>query len=411
MNFLESIDTGARAMATSRARALITTFGIVLGVASVVTVLSLMGGGQQQTEAYFAELGGARELRITNTRTDRVFMTAVERASERLTYRDAQTILNDCPSVLTVDPEITRFLDVTYGENTFHMKVLGTNRHYPYADDMPVAVGRFITDKDCENYANVIMVGPTYARDLFGDEDPIGKRISMGGTLFTVVGIMEKKEFYFRGGGGGADRNVLEWFNRALYIPITTMIKRYSVNDRLDGLELAARSVETVEDLTAEVTTVLTRRHGVEDFTISSKSAQIRSRADEGAFFNVIFWAVAFVSLFVGGVVIANIMLASITERIHEIGVRMAIGANGRDIFVQFLLEAVIVTTGGGIVGLALGVGMTAAINNLSGMPTALTPQIMIIALMTAVGVGLAFGIVPALRAARLKPVEALRYE
>jgi putative ABC transport system permease protein len=405
------MDAGVRAMATSKSRALITMIGIVLGVASVVTVLSLMGGGQRQTEAYFAELGGPRELRITNTRTDRVFMTAAERASERLTYRDAQRILTDCPSVLTVDPEITRFLDITYGDKSLRMKVLGTNRHYPYADDMPVAVGRFISDKDCETYANVVMLGPTYKQDLFGDDDPIDKQIAIEGTLFTIVGIMEKKEFYFRGGGGSGDRNVLEWFNRSLYIPITTMVKRYSVDDGLDGLEISARSVSVVDDLTEEAQTVLLRRHGVEDFTISSKSAQISARAEEDQFFNIIFWAVAFVSLFVGGVVIANIMLASITERIHEIGVRKAIGANARDVFVQFLLEAVIVTSAGGAVGLLLGAGMTAAVSRFLGMPTALTPQIMAIALLTAVGVGVLFGMVPAIRAARLDPVTALRYQ
>jgi putative ABC transport system permease protein len=169
--------------------------------------------------------------------------------------------------------------------------------------------------------------------------------------------------------------------------------------------------VQVVEPLTDEATTVLRRRHGVEDFTVSSKSAQINAQAEEGQFFNIIFWAVAFVSLFVGGVVIANIMLASITERIREIGVRKAIGATGRDIFIQFLLEAVVVTSAGGIVGLLLGVGLIHVITNVVGMPTDLTPQIMVIALLTAVGVGLAFGIVPAIRAARLDPVEALRYE
>lgn len=411
MNLFESLAEGSRAMATSRSRAVITTVGIVLGVASVVTVLSLMGGGQKQTEAYFAELGGARELRITNTRTDRVFMTAAERASERLTYRDAQAILSGCPAVSTVDPEITRFLSVTRGENTFRMKVLGTSPHYPYADDMPVARGRFISDQDLERYANVVMLGPTYARDLFGDEDPMGQRITIEGVSFTVVGIMEKKEFYFRNAGGGSGRNVLEWFNRAMYIPITTMIKRFSVSDRLDGLELSARSVEAVPALVDEVRTILLRRHGTEDFNIDSKSDQIHASSEEDRFFSIIFWAVAFVSLFVGGVVIANIMLAAITERIREIGVRKAIGARGRDVFVQFLLEAVTVTAAGGVVGLGLGVGLTTLLGRVVGMPTDLTPQVAAIAILTAVGVGIVFGMVPAIRAARLDPVTALRYQ
>jgi len=411
VNIIESIGAGARDMAASKGRAVITTIGIVLGVASVVTVLSLMRGGQQQTEAFFAELGGVTELRITNTQTDRVFMSAAERASEKLTYRDAQAILDECPSVRTVDPEIVRFLETIYGDKTFMMKVLGTNRHYPYADDMPVATGRFISDKDCEDCANVVMLGPTYKEDLFGDEEAIGKTIVIQGVPFTVVGIMEKKEFYFQGGGDRAERNVLEWFNRSLYIPITTMVKRFTVSDQLGGLEISARSVEVVPDLMDEARTVLLRRHGVEDFTIESKSRQVAEQAEQGRFFNIIFWGVAFISLFVGGVVIANIMLASITERIREIGVRKAIGASGRDLFVEYLLEAVVVTGSGGVIGLFLGVGMTTAVNQGLGMPGTPTPGILMIALLTSVGVGIVFGLFPALRAARLDPVEALRYQ
>ena len=411
MNLLESFAAGAADMASNRARAVITTVGIVLGVASVVTVLSLMHGGEQQTLAFFEELGGLRELRITNSRTDRVFMTAAERASERLTYRDAQAILEECPSVLTVDPEIVRFLQVSYGEKTFQMKVLGTNRHYPYADNMPVATGRFITDQDCETYANVVLMGPTYRDDLFGTEDPIGKTITIEGIPFTVVGLMQKKEFYFRGGGGPGDRNVLEWFNQSHYIPITTMIKRFTVSDELGGLEIAARTAADVPRLTDEVRTLLRRRHGVEDFTIDSKQEGMEEQAQQQQFFNIVFWAVAFVSLFVGGVVIANIMLSSITERVREIGVRKALGASGRDVFVEFLVEALFVTSVGGAIGLLVGLGMTAAVDRFLGMPTALAPSIPVIAFSTSVAVGLVFGLFPALRAARLNPVEALRYE
>ena len=411
MNAFESIGAGARDMASNKARAVITTVGIVLGVASVVTVLSLMRGGEAQTQAFFEELGGLRELRITNTRTNRVFMTAAERASERLTYRDAQAILEECPSVSTVDPEITRWFDVSYRDHTYQMKVLGTNRHYPYADNMRVAEGRFISDADCDTYANVVMLGPTYKQDLFGDEDALGKIITIHGVPFTVVGVMEKKEFYFQGGGPGGDHNVLEWFNRSLYIPITTMVKRYTVSDRLGGLEISAKTVGLVPSLIDETRTVLLRRHGVEDFNIDSKSEQIEQQAEQAAFFNIVFWAVAFVSLFVGGVVIANIMLASITERIREIGVRMAIGAGSRDVFMQFLVEAIVVASAGGVVGLGLGVLMVGAVDSVLGMPTALTPGIMLIAFLTSIAVGIIFGLFPAVRAARLDPVEALRYE
>jgi putative ABC transport system permease protein len=411
VNLLESFSAGVQDMAANRSRAVITTVGIVLGVASVVTVLSLMHGGQAQTVAYFEELGGLREIRITNSRSDRVFMSAAERASERLTYRDAQAILEECPSVLTVDPEVVRFLQVSYGDRTFDMKVLGTNRHYPYADDMPVETGRFITDLDCENYANVVTMGPTYRDDLFGAEDPIGKTITIEGVPFTVVGLMEKKEFYFRGGGGPGDRNVLEWFNRSHYIPITTMIKRFTVSDEIGGLEIAARTVEDVPKLEEEVRTLLRRRHGVEDFELDSKQEGVAEQQQQERFFNIVFWAVAFVSLFVGGVVIANIMLSSITERVREIGVRKALGASSRDVFVHFLVEAVAVTSVGGAVGLLVGLGMTAAVDRILGMPTALAPSIPLIAFLTSLAVGLVFGVFPALRAARLDPVEALRYE
>ena len=409
MNLLESVGAGLKDMSANKGRAVITMIGIILGVASVVAVLALMRGGQAQTEAFFEELGGLRELRITNQRTNRVFMSAAERASERLTYRDAQAIRRECPSVSYVDPEISRYLNVSHGDKTFRMRVLGTTSDYVFADDMPVARGRFITDRDLDTYANVIMMGPTYKEDLFGDEEAIGRTVLVEGIPFTVVGIMEKKEFYFRGGGG--ERNVLEWFNRGHYIPITTMIKRFTVHDQLGGLEISARSVDLVPVLIQETRTVLTRRHGVEDFEIDSKSERIQEQEEQGRFFNIVFWAVAFVSLFVGGVVIANIMLSTITERIREIGVRKAIGASGRDVFIQFLVEAVVITSLGGAIGLVLGVGLVRAMDRLLVMPTSLTPGILIIAFLTSIGVGLAFGLFPALRAARLDPVEALRYE
>ncbi|MBD3367318.1 MAG: FtsX-like permease family protein [Candidatus Eisenbacteria bacterium] len=410
MNILESLGAGLRDMAANKGRAVITMIGIVLGVASVVAVLALMRGGQAQTEAFFEELGGLRELRITNTRTNRVFMSAAERASERLTYRDAQAIRRECPSVSYVDPEISRRLNVSYGDRTFRMRVLGTTADYVFADDMPVERGRFITDRDLDSYANVIMMGPTYKEDLFGDEDAVGKVVFVEGIPFTVVGVMERKEFYFRGGGGG-ERNVLEWFNRGHYIPITTMIKRFSVHDRLDGLEIAARSVDLVPSLIQEVRTVLMRRHGVEDFEIDSKSERIQEQAEQARFFNIVFWAVAFVSLFVGGVVIANIMLSSITERIREIGVRKAIGASGRDVFIQFLVEAIVITALGGAIGLGLGLLLVRTLDRVLVMPTAVDASILAIAFLTSIGVGLVFGLFPALRAARLDPVEALRYE
>jgi putative ABC transport system permease protein len=409
VNLLESVGAGARDMSANKGRAVVTMIGIILGVASVVAVLALMRGGQAQTEAFFEELGGLRELRITNMRTNRVFMSAAERASERLTYRDAQAIRSECPSVSYVDPEISRRLNVSYGDRTFRMRVLGTTSDYVFADDMPVAEGRFITDRDLDTYANVIMMGPTYKEDLFGDDSAIGKTVLVEGIPFTVVGVMERKEFYFRGGGG--ERNVLEWFNRGHYIPISTMIKRFTVSDQLDGLEISARSVELVPSLISEARTVLTRRHGVEDFEIDSKSERIQEQEEQGRFFNIVFWAVAFVSLFVGGVVIANIMLSTITERIREIGVRKAIGASGRDIFIQFLVEAIVITSAGGAVGLLVGLGLVRIMDRVLVMPTSLSPSILVIAFLTSIGVGLAFGLFPAVRAARLDPVEALRYE
>ncbi len=409
MNLIESVGAGLRDMGANKGRAAITMIGIVLGVASVVAVLSLMQGGQAQTEAFFEELGGLRELRITNRRSNRVFMTAAERASERLTYRDAQAIRFECPSVSYVDPEISRYLTVSYKDKTFQMRVLGTTSDYVFADDMPVAEGRFITDRDLDTYANVIMMGPTYRDDLFGEEEWRGKQVLVEGIPFTVVGVMEKKEFYFRGGGG--ERNVLEWFNRGHYIPITTMIKRFTVTDQLGGLEIAAKSVDLVPTLMEEVRTVLTRRHGVEDFDIQSKSEQVQQQAEQAAFFNIVFWAVAFVSLFVGGVVIANIMLSSITERIREIGVRKAIGASARDVFIEFLVEALVITSVGGAVGLAVGYGLVRVMESALVMPMALSTPILVIAFMTSVAVGIIFGVFPALRAARLDPVEALRYE
>jgi ABC-type antimicrobial peptide transport system permease subunit len=244
----------------------------------------------------------------------------------------------------------------------------------------------------------------------FGNEDPLGKTVFIGDVGFRVVGVMRRKEFYFNDG----DRNALEWMNRMTIIPITSVFTRFNgdpdrkvtyVNVMVDKVDNNPKAAEAVKK-------VLYRRHGgVEDFEVYNRAERMRQRQQQNQVFDVTFMVTGLVSLIVGGIVIMNIMLASLRDRIREVGVRKAIGARGLDVALQFLVESVLVTSIGGLAGLPLGIVFANVITALLGSPAVITPQMAFVSVLASVITGLFFGLYPALKAARLNPVDALRYE
>ncbi|HET8713141.1 MAG TPA: ABC transporter permease [Gemmatimonadales bacterium] len=407
MNFVESLLTGLDEARRHWGQTLLSLLGLILGTGSIVTVLALFGGQTALTEQFLNEVGGRGTI-IVSDRERSAHPDARELASKRLTFHDAQYLRNRATSLSAVSPGWARELDYRAGNVSFTGQVLGTVPDYMVINDIKPLAGRYLSDLDVQHQARVVVLGWKYADSLFGAAtSALGKVVAIGAKSYRVVGVMEREEFYF----AAWEDNALEYRNERAYIPISTAISQYSASDNLDFLTLKARPAVGGAAAQAQVRSLLFARHGVEDFDIRASGQG--AGGESGQFlllFNFIFLVVGVVSLITGGIVIANILLASVVERVREFGTRMALGATAGGIFLHVLAEVLVVTVIGGLLGLGLGTALTGVVAYFMQMPAVVSPFIATIALGTALAVGLIAGLFPALRAARLSPVEALRY-
>jgi len=336
---------------------------------------------------------------------------AIEKRSKGLTYDDALALKAQATTLELVEPTMERREVVRAPGFEKPLEISGATPSYRPMYDFHPAEGRFLTDEDLTRSAKVVVLGSTRRQELFGGRPAVGRVISIGSDRYTVVGVMERKVFYWN----SANRNSLEWMNEMVFVPITSMITRMvgdRENQKVAYINVQARSVDQMDEATEEATTILRRAHGgVEDFEVFNRAAFSQQMDEQGKIYDITFLVCGTISLLVGGIVIMNILLASFNERVREVGTRKALGATELNIMAQFLVESVVVTILGGLVGLGLGVGFTTAMSELIQQPVVMTPRIMVLGLSFAVAVGIFFGFYPAVRAARLNPIEALRYE
>ena len=307
-----------------------------------------------------------------------------------------------------MSPGWARQLSYRAGNTSFEGQVIGTVPDYMVINDIKPLVGRYLSDLDVRQQSRVAVLGWKYADSLYGaPASALGEVVSIGAKSYRVVGVLEREEFYF----AAWEDNALEYRNERAYIPISTAITQYSATDHLDFLTLKATPAMGGAAAQSQVRSLLYARHGVEDFDIRASGQG--AGQDSGQFlllFNFIFLVVGVVSLVTGGIVIANILLASVVERVREFGTRMALGATAGGIFTHVLAEVLVVTLIGGLLGLGLGAALTGVVAYFMQMPAVVSPFMATVAIVTASSVGLFAGLFPALRAARLSPVEALRY-
>jgi ABC-type antimicrobial peptide transport system permease subunit len=381
--------------------------GLILGTGSIVTVLALFGGQTALTEQFLNEVGGRGTI-IVSDRERSAHPGARELASKRLTFKDAQFLRDRAGALAAVSPGWAQQLPYRVGNTSFDGQVIGTVPDYMAINDIKPLAGRYLSDLDVRQQARVAVLGWKYADSLFGVATrALGQLVSIGGKRYTVVGVMEREEFYF----AAWEDNALEYRNERAYIPISTAIAQHSAVDHLDFLTLKARPEVGAAAAQAQVRSLLFARHGVEDFDIRASGQGAGGEAGQFLLlFNFIFLVVGVVSLLTGGIVIANILLASVVERVREFGTRMALGATAGAIFAHVLAEVLVVTVMGGLVGLGLGTALTGVVAHFMQMPAVVSPFIAAVSSVTALSVGLVAGLFPALRAARLSPVEALRY-
>ncbi len=416
MSFATTLRTAIRALAANKLRALLTMLGIMIGVAAVISLMSVGRGAQAAVTDQIQGLG-TNLLFVRPGSTQQGGIRAGQGSAQTLSLEDAQAIAEQVDSVVGVAPEVGGFAQLVASGQNWSTRITGTTEDYPDVRNFHVADGDFFTRQQVDSRAAVAVLGSTVAQNLFGDLDPVGEtvRISVGGrsgVSFRVIGVMETK-----GGTGLGNQDDQVFVPLTAYqtrlTPARTVRGSYQVNT----INVQVADAKLMDEATQDIGDLLRQRHRVtqDDFTIQSQADYLNTAAQVTGIMTVLLGAIAGISLVVGGIGIMNIMLVSVTERTREIGIRKAIGARRRDILLQFLVEAAVVSVFGGLIGMGIGIGLA---HLLSGIPlngqkltTLVTPDAVVLSVTVSAAVGLFFGIYPATRAARLRPIEALRYE
>jgi putative ABC transport system permease protein len=409
MLIFEAILDGIADIKDHFGRTLLQLIGIILGAGSIVATFSLSVAGKEASMKFYRVSGGVERIWVGNKPTGKVTLDAKALASDGMTYADVVALRQQAKEIDLVSPVMEGDMTIRYGDKEKQRNVMGVTPAYSPISFFKVERGRFITDTDLQTAARVVVLGTTRAAEFFGTDDPVGKTIAIDGAGYLVVGVMEEKYFSFDG-----RRNALRWMNRQTYIPITTKMTRAGQpieTGKISFLHARMKDVKRHKEAVEEIERILFRQHGVKDFDVFSRVANLQRNESEGKMYDVTFMICGVISLLVGGIVIMNIQLASFNERVREIGTRKAVGATPAQIFFQMLTESVLVSVLGGFIGIFAGKLFTQAIGALLRMPTAITPGVIINALVFAAGTGLIFGMYPAIRASRLNPIEALRTE
>jgi putative ABC transport system permease protein len=407
----EAWKMGLENLRSHKLRSFLTTLGVIFGVTAVVSMLSI-GEGAKRAAVEQIKLLGTNNIRIRRLDLSPQQLAEAERLqSDGLTFRDGQIIRMNLPQLGGVCP--MRFLDVevSRGARQSNGRVIGTAVDYARVTNFRPAEGRFLADLDEREAKRVCVIGSDVERELFGQGNAINRRIRIEDAWFTVVGVMQQKHVRKSGQNVIAVRDV----NKDIYIPLGTALKRFTDADRPDMVdEIAVRvtSEEQVLPMADVLKRMLVRRHhAAKDYEIVIPAELLAQSQRTQRLFNVVMGSIAAISLLVGGIGIMNIMLASVTERTREIGIRRAVGATRADVLSQFLNETVLVSVAGGLMGILLGVIMAKAINLFAGWETVISLAGVAVAFGISAGVGIVFGIYPARKAAELDPIEALRYE
>jgi len=416
VNVFESVRIAVRALAANKLRALLTMLGIIIGVAAVISLMSIGRGAQAAVTERIQGLG-TNLLFIRPGSAQQGGIRGGQGSAQSLSLEDAQTIAEQVPEVTGVAPEIGGFAQLVANGQNWNTRVTGTTEDYPTVRNFNVASGDFFTRQNVDGRARVVVLGSTVAQNLFGDLDPIGESVRISrsgqpGSTFRIVGVMETK-----GGTGFGNQD------DQVFVPVSTYHTRLAPARTVRGsyqvstINVQVADADVMQEAVQEIGAVLRQRHRVtqDDFTIQSQEDFLQTAAQVTGIMTVLLGAIAGISLVVGGIGIMNIMLVSVTERTREIGIRKAVGARRRDILLQFLVEATVVSVLGGLIGMSLGVGLARLLSgvDLNGqkLTTLVTADAVVLSFTVSAAVGLFFGIYPAMRAARLHPIEALRYE
>ncbi|MCM8815202.1 MAG: ABC transporter permease [Candidatus Omnitrophica bacterium] len=422
VHLIRIIRHGLKNIWLHKLRSFLTVLGIVFGVASVIAMLAIGEGASYEARKMIESLGSnniiIKSVKIpSDSKTSQAKLLGVY----GLTLRDLRKI-EKIPSVVRTIPAWEMEDDVWYLGKKISARVIGTLPEYQETLNLSIKTGRFFSYNDLQKNLPVAVIGSTVRTSLFPAEDPIGKTIKIKSTYFTIIGIAGEKVF-----AGASESFVAEDMNIAVYIPLSTtrhFFGQYEVK-RGSGPVMSwernwvqyHRFVVQVSDTekilvtSSLISDILSQTHKKQDYQIMVPLELLRQAEKTKRIFNIVLGSIAAISLIVGGIGIMNIMLAIVTERTREIGIRRAVGARKRDIINQFLTEAVILSASGGFIGIIVGILIPKAVTRFAGMTTLITPVSILISFTISVAVGIGFGLYPARKAAGLDPIQALRYE
>jgi putative ABC transport system permease protein len=407
----EALGSGVESLRSHGLRSVLSTLGIIFGAGAVIAMLSIGAGAERQALETIDAMG----LRNVIVR-DKVFerdndKQEIRRKSAGLAFRDADAIRDAVPGVERVIAKIeVEPWKVLSPSGSAKPRVIGVSHDYPQLVKLPVREGRFFDGGDEENFAQVCVIGDRVRRDLFGFDAAVGRPLKVNDQWLTVVGVLAP-------GGGPREIQGVTVSGTAndIYLPVTVAERKFSrapLKSALDELIVSMAPGSAVQESSAVIASLLERLHaGAADYTITVPEALLEQSRKTQRLFDVVMGAIAGISLLVGGIGIMNIMLATVLERTREIGVRRAVGARQADIRNQFVIEAFTITAAGGVLGILMGVAIAKGVAYYAGWKTIVTVFSVVLSVGVSVGVGLVFGIYPALRAARLDPIESLRYE
>ena len=410
MNPLQSARVALRALRVNKLRSALTMLGIIIGVGAVIAMVGVGAGAQARVQEQIQSLGSNLIIVLSGSTTAGGIRMG-QGSQLTITEEDSVAIAREIPAVQASAPSMRGSAQVVYGNLNWGTGIQGVTPDYSEVREWGVAAGRFISSEDLDGATKVALLGQTTATNLFGEADPLGQIIRIKKVPFTVIGVLDRKGQ----NSWGQDQDDV------VVIPLTTAKKKVLGVSQANARSVGAISVkirpgEDMVEAENQMRALLRQRHRLQpyqddDFTIRNLSEILQTQEESSKVMTYLLAAIASVSLLVGGIGIMNIMLVSVTERTREIGLRMAVGARGKDILLQFLVEAVTLSLIGGVIGIAIGLGGSQAISQFAEWRTQVPAEAILMAFGFAAAVGVFFGFYPARKAARLDPIEALRYE